>query len=719
MIRRILLLSFILLLAIALAGCGKKAIPGGKTIEWTSSTPWYVGPKELTSYDVEPSGEGLWSLKIYGFDGEDELSRFVYGDVNVYVERASDPTDPGDYYAETTFFRSNITEGKRLYFYSLMHPLRGRYKDWSAAEEFAFTVRNVNDFDVTLHYEISDDSGGTMVESIHLEPWGERRVQVPTLTLRGKSVDVSDIKRITFWLIDSEMADITTLQFDDFMLTGRDKEALRALKDAADAESERLLAEYEGQERAEYIPKIIVDNSKIEEVTLLYSPGPLQGVARCDVVVVGGGMSGCSAAIAASKAGADVILVEAYGFLGGMATAGMVFPFMSSRAGDEQIIEGIFLEIYERMAEDGLAKRDKHDPGVIWFDKEALKYTLQEMCIESGVKLMLHSWAEAPLQEPSTGDIRPPVKGIVVGNKSGRIAILADVTIDCTGDGDIAAGAGCPYEQGRGYDPYAQSLTMFFRMGNVNYDKAFSEQGKRLKRTKDGIPPEYMFADKFKEAKANGDLDPNLPINVVYFEKTLSPGVVSINATRVFKVDPVDIGDLTYAEVETRRQVQQMSGFLVKYIPGFENAFLSESAIHIGVRASRRILGEYQLTGRDVLSGRKFGNVIARGSFGIDIHCADFSGCGVVGLELAEGESYDIPYGVLVPLEVDGIMVAGRCISATHVALGSARIMPVASATGQAAGCAAALCVANGTQPRGLDVEQLQQLLIEQGVNLG
>jgi hypothetical protein len=162
-----------------------------------------------------------------------------------------------------------------------------------------------------------------------------------------------------------------------------------------------------------------------------------------------------------------------------------------------------------------------------------------------------------------------------------------------------------------------------------------------------------------------------------------------------------------------------MSGFLVKYIPGFKNAFLSESAIHIGVRASRRILGEYQLTGRDVLSGRKFEGVIARGSFGIDIHCADFSGCGVVGLELAEGESYDIPYGVLVPLEVDGIMVAGRCISATHVALGSARIMPVASATGQAAGCAAALCVEKDILPRDLDVDQLQQLLIEQGVNLG
>ena len=337
------------------------------------------------------------------------------------------------------------------------------------------------------------------------------------------------------------------------------------------------------------------------------------------------------------------------------------------------------------------------------------------MCIEAGVKLMLHTWAEGPLQWEK--GLR--VEGVMVGNKSGRIAILADITIDCTGDGDIAAGAGCPYEKGRGYDPYTQSVTLFFRMGNVNTDRAFAELNSRTQRSGDSIPAEFLFADKFRQAKANGDLDPDLPIKVVYFERTLSPGVVSINATRVFKVDATNAIDLSYAEIEARRQVQQMGRFLRKYIPGFEKSFLQESAISIGVRESRRILGEYQITGRDVLSAKKFEDVIARGGFGIDIHCADFSGCGVVGLKLEKGASYDIPYGCLVPREVDGIMVAGRCISASHVALGSVRIMPVASATGQAAGAAAALCVQEGLQPRDLDVRMLQDLLIEQGANLG
>lgn len=710
---------FLILVLLFSMGCGKDPVPFEKPVEWKSTPASYVGPTELTTYDVVPAGEGLWALKMFGFDGDDELSRFVYGDVNVYIERASDQANPDDHYAEATFFRSNVTEGKRLYFYVLTHPLRGIYSDWSAGDKFSFAVNNVNDFDVMLHFEISDANGNTLEQSFNLESWREHRISIPVSTLSAGSLDASEIKSITIWLIDSEMPDIATLHFDDFILTGSDQEALQTMKNTADAESERLLAEYESQERAGYLPTINNDPQEIENITSKFNPGPIQGVANCDVVVVGGGMSGCSAAIAASRAGADVILVEAYGFLGGMATAGMVFPFMNSRAGNEQIVEGIFLEIFEHMAKDGLAKRDKHDPGVIWFDKEALKYTLQELCVGSGVKLLLHSWAEGPLQVNPPDGTTGPVEGIVVGNKSGRTAILAKVTIDCTGDGDIAAAAGCPYEQGRGYDPYGQSVTLFFRMGNVSINKAFAEQGKRLSRSKDMIPANYMFADKFREAKEKGDLDPDLPIKVVYFEKTLSPGVVSINATRVFKVDPTDATDLTWAVVETRRQVHQLSRFLVKYIPGFENAFLSESAIHIGVRESRRILGEYQLTGRDVLSAKKFDDVIARGAFGIDIHCADYSGCGVVGLDLEEGRSYDIPYGVLVPLEVDGIMVAGRCISATHVALGSVRIMPVASATGQAAGAAAALCVEYHTQPRDLDVTRLQELLIEQDVNLG
>ena len=698
-------------------GCAKSAPPENKGEGWVLELPQPKGPKALTAYDIEPAEGDLWTLPIFRFNDEDEIGRFVYGNVNIYIERTSDELIKGNYIAEATFYRSADTTGKRLYFYVLMHPLRGRYADWSSADEFSFFVRNVNDFDVTLHYEIDDEAGGGYENKINLGPRAEQTIHVKVNELTANGLNVSQIKRLTLWLVDSEIRDIATLQFDDVSLTGKDKDALQAMKTRAEAESQRQLEAIGPGPRADYLPRISDDWESINEVVTRYDPGPVNGVAKCDVAVVGGGMSGCCAAIAAAQAGADVILIEAYGFLGGMATAGMVFPFMSNRAGNEDIIQGIYLEIYKRMAAEGLAERDSHRPGIIWFDKEELKYILQEMCIEAGAKLMLHTWAEAPLKPWNEENKR--VEGVMVGNKSGRIAVVADITIDCTGDGDIAAAAGCPYEQGRGYDPYTQSLTLFFRMGNVNTGTALGELYKRLSRTQDNIPAEYLFKDKFDAAKSKGDLDADLPVDTIYFERTLSPGVVSVNATRVFKINPTDVLDLSYAEIETRDQVHQLSRFLIKYIPGFERAFLQESAIQIGVRESRRIVGEYMLTGRDVLSAAKFDDVIARGAFGIDIHCADYSGCGITGLKLEEGSSYDIPYRCLVPKEVDGILVAGRCISASHIAFGSVRIMPVVSATGQAAGAAAALCVKDEVQPRDLDVTELQKLLIAQGANLG
>ncbi len=707
---------FILILFLIPLGCFDKT-PQSDESETAKpiALPKPEPPKAFTSYEIVHAQDGTSSYKIFGFDGEDEIGRFVYGDVNVFIERAALDDDPGNYAADATFYRSTKTSGKEAVFHVMMNPLRGRYSDWSSAGEFSFTVNNANEFDVKLRYSVTDGSGATLAATAVLKPSKKIIISVPVASLTAGGIDITKIKRLTFWLVDKEMPDIASVWFDDFTLTGTDPDAMLAAKKAAEDESFKQLEGISGKQIADYIPRVVDDAAVIDSVVSQFNTGPLQGVAKCDVVVVGGGLSGVSAAVAAARGGVDVILVEAYGFFGGMATAGLVFPFMNSRAGDEQIIKGIFLEIFERMEADGLAKRDRLEPGIIWFDKEELKYVLQEICVESGVKPMLHTWAEGPLQAEPKGQ----VKGVVVGNKTGRIAILADVVIDCTGDGDIAAGAGCPYEIGRGYDPYTQSVTLFFRMGNVELKNALSEQNKRLWESRDMIPMSYMFVDKIQQAKAAGDLDADIPINTIYFEKTLSPGVVSVNATRVFTVDPTKATDLTYAEIEARRQVHQLSRFMIKYLPGFADAFLQESAISLGVRESRRMLGEYQLTGHDVLSARKFDDVIARGSFGIDIHCADFSGCGVVGLELEEGASYDIPYGVLVPREVDGILVAGRCISATHVALGSVRIMPVVCATGQAAGCAASLCILDQVQPRNVPVYELQQMLRLQGANLG
>ncbi|HYE80427.1 MAG TPA: FAD-dependent oxidoreductase, partial [bacterium] len=437
--------------------------------------------------------------------------------------------------------------------------------------------------------------------------------------------------------------------------------------------------------KAKYIPRIDFTPEAIAEVNRRFGKR-VDGVIRTQVCVVGGGMAGASAAVGAGRTGVDTVLVEALGFLGGMGTAAMVYPWMPSMAGGEQIIQGAFMDYYTRLTATGDASRAPGNESVINFDKEALKMALQEEVIASGSKLLLHTWVGGALMEGET------IRGVLGHNKSGTIAVLADQVVDCTGDGDIAKSAGAPFEQGRGFDIYGQAVTLFFRMGNVDYNVAFKEQNKRLKRYDQQIPAEYLFADLFKQGKASGELDPNLPISTIYFEKTLNPGVVSINATRVFEVDTTSVLDLTFAEVESRRQVAQLARFLRKRIPGFQKAFLQETATQIGVRESRRVVGEYMLTGEDVIHATKFPDVIARGSFGIDIHCADYTGCGISGLDLVDGSSYDIPYRSLIPKVVDNLLVGGRCISVTHIALGSTRIQPVASATGQAAGVAAALC---------------------------
>jgi hypothetical protein len=431
-----------------------------------------------------------------------------------------------------------------------------------------------------------------------------------------------------------------------------------------------------------------------------------------DVCIVGGGVSGTSAAISSGRLGVDTLVVEQYGFLGGTATAAMVMPFMANRIGNRDLVRGIFADIVSRLEQRGGARRDANRPGTIYFDKEQLKYVLNEMVIEAGCKLMLHSWAERPLVKDGF------CEGIIVDNKSGRLAVIAQVVIDSTGDGDMAAGAGAPFEMGRGYDENTQSTTLFFRMGGVNENVAFAELARRTDRPNGTVPQDYLFADIFQREVAEGNFPSDIPINTVYFGRTLEPGVVSINATRAFEIDATDVGDLTYASVETRRQAIYLADFLIENIPGFRNAYLQETGVQVGIRESRRILGEYQLSGQDVLHGTQFPDVIAQGAYGVDIHCADFSGCGVVGLDLEPGSSYDIPYRCLVPLGVENMLLAGRCISVSHVALGSVRIMPVCSATGHAAGAAAALSVIRDVTPREIEYPDLRDVLISQNALL-
>ncbi len=413
-----------------------------------------------------------------------------------------------------------------------------------------------------------------------------------------------------------------------------------------------------------------------------------------DVIVAGGGTAGVAAAVASGRNGADTILIERYGFLGGTMTAGLVNPFMPFHAGGEQIIRGIFQEMIDRLKE-----MDGYDEDTKAFDAEAMKLVCDEMVREAGVKLLLHTCIIDALTQ---GD---KICGVEIHNKSGRQVVLGRIVVDATGDGDVAVMAGASYEKGRRRDGLTQPMTLNFRMGGVDVDR---------------IPSSGEINRLFEEAKAEGKI--TFPRRKVLYFPTTRKGEIHFNTTRIIRVDGTKAEDLTYAEVEGRRQMMELVRFLRERVPGFENAYLLTSGVQVGVRETRRIIGEYVLTGDDIVKARKFMDVIARGSYWIDIHNPvgeGFEENPYSGKSPPPGESYDIPYRCLIPKGVENLLVAGRCISSTHEAQAAIRVIPIVVAIGQAAGTAAALSAKLGVTPRELDISLLQETLKRQGANLG
>ncbi len=441
--------------------------------------------------------------------------------------------------------------------------------------------------------------------------------------------------------------------------------------------------------------------------------------AEADVLVVGGGPAGIGAAVASGRNGAKTVLVERFGFLGGNATAALVGPFMTSYSldGKIQLIKGVFEELVERAeALGGAIHPSKVEGGtefagfityghhrVTPFDPEAVKLVAAEMCLEAGVELRLHTFMVDTLVEEGA------VAGVIVASKSGLEAIRAKVTVDCSADADIAARAGAPFHQGRESDGLTQPMTLFFRVANVDDE--------RVKAWRAAHPDERrMFASIVKEARERGEFP--IPREGIGVYRTPQPGIWRVNTTRVQRLDGTNVQDLTKAEIEGRRQVMFLMQFFRERCPGFERCTLLDTAATIGVRETRRIVGEYTLTAEDLAAGREFDDVIALCGYPIDLHSPDGSGGGATG-ELEVANVYQIPYRSLVPVKAENLLVAGRCVSATHEALGAIRVMPPAFAMGQAAGTAAALAVAEGVSPRNVPVPWLQETLVKNGAYLG
>lgn len=447
--------------------------------------------------------------------------------------------------------------------------------------------------------------------------------------------------------------------------------------------------------------------------------------AHCDVLVVGGGPAGLGAALGAAAAGARVVLAERYGFLGGNATVSLVMPLMSFHTQRESppppvdagrlmptdhgpgdaVVAGVLQALLERLIAVGGAVTPSQETGyTVPFDPEAYKLVMLDLLDEAGVEFVFHAFASGVVVEHG-------VPGVVFETKSGPLVALATTVVDCTGDGDVAAAAGAPFEVGRAEDGLVQPMTLMFRM--IEFERPdFAAYVRDHPDQWRGVHGLWHLVAKATEA---GELE--LPREDILFFATPHEREISVNTTRVGGVLATDVWDLSFAEWQTRRQMRQIADFLRRYVPGFAQAYVAQSGVSIGVRETRRIVGKYQLTAEDVLSARKFPDVIARGSYPIDIH--NPKGTGTVLQKLPPGEAYDIPLRCLLPRGLDWLLVAGRCISGTHEAHSSYRVTPIAMATGQAAGVCAALAARAGTPPDRVEVEAIQHELVRQGANLG
>jgi len=412
-------------------------------------------------------------------------------------------------------------------------------------------------------------------------------------------------------------------------------------------------------------------------------------LADVDVAVAGGGPAGFAAAVAAARQGARTIVIDAAAYLGGQATGGLLNVWQRTAG-----TEGVFDELRSRLRTLGGLRDDwLHDP-------EMTKYAMQQMVEQAGAEQLLCAQACEALAEDSR------VTGVLVACKANLAAVRAKVVIDATGDGDIAASAGAAFELG-GEGGRFQAATLYLE--HAGLDVAAWEAGREEYRGRyDEVMEAERRAGRMHLPAHTGPYGPGGPC--------MAPGLYRMNLDTAMNVDATDPRQLTDAINASRHRVFEAMAFLRKYCPGAANIRLVATGAQFGVRESRRFRGLASVSGEDVIAARKRRDGICRASFYLDLH--DGKPAAEKRRARAEdkppaGDWYEIPYGCLVPEAVDGLLIAGRCVSSDRRANGSLRIMPTCMALGQAAGVAAALCAAEGTRPRDLPPARVQHVLRE------
>ena len=446
-----------------------------------------------------------------------------------------------------------------------------------------------------------------------------------------------------------------------------------------------------------------------------------------DVLVNGGGPAGFTAAIAAARNGARVLLAEQRSFPGGCASLGLPFlGFYSDKR--RRIVGGIPWELVKRLvkakASPGLwltGPDAKYKDSLVVTDVPMFRTVLGRMLAESGVKVLLHTLAASTIIKNGS------IQGVITESKVGRQAILSTITVDATGDGDVAADAGAPFEKGDPQQGLLQPATLLFQVFDVDMDALLGDVEKHpvcyhihsrrpLRYRADyrrGVRMQISGLEEIcRKAAERGDYD--VPNPYVIFVCLPQEGTLLVNMAKVKLVDGTDNRDLTRAELEGTENIWKVMYFLKKYVPGFKKAKVGWLAPSMGIRETRRIIADYTLNEDDMSAQVKFEDRIGMGGRYVDVHDPT-PGNKAKSIYRVFPEGYYIPFRCLIPKKVGNLLVAGRCISVSYAAYGSTRVMAQCMVTGQAAGTAAALAVRENVPLRKLDVKQLQTALKQDG----